>query len=346
MLKCVFFIYIIPEIFRNNSTFVFSWISLFVLLIIKSVKLECGVMNEQEMKTSKIINDGKRSISQFRSKLEDVFLNDIIHYWQTHNNKTIQYKRTIDELLKANIIPLTFADQKPFTVGGFRHINHQTVLDYVRHRVDWDRHKKERIMTCYTDLIKWLDGISYGWFRDAVNSYQMSLHAMEKTLTFSEWRAFIDILCEKNPRDGLIARVLLQGQRRVSEVLNLTLDQIDFDNNTIHYETKGKSELVSYEMSFMKELQKYVNETNKLRSDKQFVFLTRTGEQVTRLRLNYSFARVCELARIKKISPDYLRGIYKMFIQQRYKEKDIMYSKKARTEQTRTEIDRLIEECF
>jgi integrase len=201
-------------------------------------------------------------------------------------------------------------------------------------------------MVCYVDLIKWLDNISYGWFRAAVNSYQMSLHAMEKTLTFSEWRTFIDILSERNSRDGLIARALLQGQRRVSEVLGLTLRQIDFENNTISYRSKkGKSILVSYEASFMKELQEYVNETSKLRKDKYFVFLTRTGKKVTRLRVNYSFARVCELAEIKKISPDYLRGIYKMFVQQRYKETAIMQSKKARLEQSKIEAEKGSRKC-
>ena len=78
----------------------------------------------------------------------------------------------------------------------------------------------------------------------------------------------------------------------------------------------------------MKELKEYIDSTTDIRKNCDLVFLTRTGKAVTRLRLNQAFYTACEEAKIKKITPDSLRGIYKMLKEQGYHDYAIMHSKK------------------
>ena len=78
----------------------------------------------------------------------------------------------------------------------------------------------------------------------------------------------------------------------------------------------------------MEELKTYIVSTENLRKNCRLVFLTRTGQAVIRLHLNQAFNAVCKKAKIKKITPDSLRGIYRTFIEQGYSEYAIMHSKK------------------
>jgi integrase len=69
--------------------------------------------------------------------------------------------------------------------------------------------------------------------RDKVKSNAMSL---------AQWTAFLDELAKINERDRLIAKVVLQGGKRINEVLELTSVQIDWGKNEIRFtqsKTKG-----------------------------------------------------------------------------------------------------------
>lgn len=271
-------------------------------------------------------------ISNQRAELENISLNNTLLYWRAHIRPKLKknYQKEASLLLQYNLIPTTFANGENFTIGGFRHIRHQSVINYIKEKNDWSTATKQQLVDCYISFVKWLDDLSFGWFKKDLSPHQISLRAMKQTLTFSEWRTFIDMLCEKNIRDGLIARCLLQGQKRISEVLSLTVGQIEFENNLIKYAANGKINEISYEKNFMKELKEYITTTDSTRRSSPFVFITRTGEPVTRLRLNYSFAHVSKQAGIKKVTPDSLRGMWKMFIQQNYNVVAIIQSKQAK----------------
>ena len=279
---------------------------------------------------AELIDERNTFLYWFRSDLKDQSLADLLIYWSDHVHPDDIKYRTVFRLLESNIIPKTFADGKLFTVDAFRHIKHLAVIDYIKGKDDWSELAKDELIKYYNEFLEWLNKISFNMFEADLPSFQMSLRAIEQTLTYPDWRYFIETLEQINKRDALIALLLLQGQKRVSQVITLTIDQVDFENCTVRYQSKNKSESVKYEASCMKELQEYVRSTTQLRKKNRTVFLTRTGKPITRLRLNYSFNKACTEAAIKQISPDSLRGIYPMLIQQKWTEQDIMQSKKAR----------------
>ena len=135
-------------------------------------------------------------------------------------------------------------------------------------------------------------------------------------LTLSEWQRFIDKLSEINTRDSLIARCLLHGAKRISEVISITLEQIDWDKNIIRYKqskTGGtfREIPITYPDKFIKEMKSYIDSTAVIRKDSQSIFITRNGKQVTRVRLNYSFEKAGNDAKLKtKVTPHVLRATW------------------------------------
>ena len=154
----------------------------------------------------KLISNSKEFISEIRKQLENIPLKKIIKYWQKQNNSA-KCQNEINEMVKCNIFPEKFADGKVFSVSNFRHISQQAVLNYIKENNTWTKQKKKQLIDCYTSFIDWLNTISFDWFKTELPTYQMSPHAVGKTLTFSEFRKFIEMLYEKNSRDELIARI-------------------------------------------------------------------------------------------------------------------------------------------
>ena len=114
---------------------------------------------------------------------------------------------------------------------------------------------------------------------------------------------------------------MFQGAKRISEVLGVKLEQVDFENNIIRFrqsKTGGmlKEIPISYPKHFMDELQDYITATNEHRTN-AYVFITRTGKPVTRVRLNYSFEQASNKARMQhKVTPHMLRATWVTFVKQ------------------------------
>ena len=280
-------------------------------------------------------------IFTFQCDLKEKPIIDVFTYWGAYERKNwkVQYKMEILALIQSDIIPKKFASGQQFTVDGFRHIRHLAVIEYIKTKKDWPENKKVRLVECYNEFLEWLNRISFKMFEAELPSFQMSLQAAEQalTLTLPDWRFFIEELEQINKRDALITLLLLQCQKRVSQVLKLTIDKINFENCIVQYKSKNKSDAIKYEAGFMKELQEYIKSTTAIRKKCKIIFITRTGKPVTRLRLNYSFTKACKNIDSKPISPESLRGIYAIFIQQKYKEKTIMQSKKERIKNSKKE---------
>ena len=111
-----------------------------------------------------LMSERKRFKYEFRDKLDYTPLIPIVEYWRDHERSKYRdtYKKEIAEMLEHNIIPKTFANGKAFTVGGLRHISHKAIVDYINGKDEWSESKKKHIADCYTELIKWLDEMSFG----------------------------------------------------------------------------------------------------------------------------------------------------------------------------------------
>ena len=56
-----------------------------------------------------------------------------------------------------------------------------------------------------------------------------------RPLKRQQWEKFLKELEKINTRDALIAKLMLQGGKRKSEVLSLQFDQINWENHIITY---------------------------------------------------------------------------------------------------------------
>jgi len=110
-----------------------------------------------------------------------------------------------------------------------------------------------------------------------------------------------------NPRDALVAKLTLQGGKRIGEVLSLRTNQIDFERAEITFkQSKSRTErvtVISYPPSVMAQLREYIGNRSGL------VFVTSGGKAVGRPQVAYTFARSGERASIGfRVRPHVLRA--------------------------------------
>ena len=208
-------------------------------------------------------------------------------------------------------------------LSEFNKINHEAVLDNIKRIDEWSEGTRQLKAACYISFTAYLNRMTQGWFRRVYPSklsanptfYQTRDKCTTDALKLNEWHRFISALDRTNRRDSLIARCMLQGAKRVSEALELTLDQINFEKNIIYYFQKKTGGMlkeipISYPEHFMSEVKSYIHDTEKHRVNSKYVFITRNGKQLNRTRMNYSFAVASKEANIKKVTPHMLRATW------------------------------------
>jgi len=271
-------------------------------------------------------------------------LKEVVLYWRDYvrPNYRLKFKDAIDAMLKYDILPDTLHNGETFLLEAFRRVRHPDVITYINQQKDWSDPKKQEIILCYRAFIDWLSEIGTGEFNTDLLFHRSVPQKLDTIPDFMEWRHFIEVLSERNERDGLIARIMLQGQKRVSEVIDLTIDQVDFETKSIRF----NDEIIFYEESFMQDLKTYIDSTVAIRNKHRSIFITRTGKKVTRRRINYSFTQVCKQEEIKKITPDSLRGLWNIFMKQKFPPKAIMQSKQTRIEESKKEWQKKVQDMI
>ena len=141
-------------------------------------------------------------------------------------------------------------------------------------------------------------------------------------LTHEEYMRLLRIIGTKLPnvkqdnfeyvskRDLLMVGLVLQTGLRISEVLSLTVNQIDTENKRIRVLGKGKKlRDVVFTDDVLTLLQDYINIRNTLDiKDTEILFLSRTGKKMSRQNVNVNLKKYCERAGIEKnITPHSLR---------------------------------------
>jgi integrase len=143
--------------------------------------------------------------------------------------------------------------------------------------------------------------------------------AATRALSLEEWTKFIHCLSKRSPRDAMIARMTLQGAKRINEVLHATIENIDFEALTITFkQSKSKLEdaktVIHYSKEFMQELKQYLGDRTK-----GTIFITRTGQPLTHMHIYESFKMASIIAKIRNVSPHCLRATaITMFLDSNY----------------------------
>ena len=72
----------------------------------------------------------------------------------------------MQDMIRKNIIPEHDASGNDFTVGHFRHVPHEMVLDYIKKKSeDWSEGTRQLHAAVYISFTAYLSRISQGWVR-------------------------------------------------------------------------------------------------------------------------------------------------------------------------------------
>jgi integrase/recombinase XerD len=123
----------------------------------------------------------------------------------------------------------------------------------------------------------------------------------------------------------LIAQTMLQGGKRVREVLSLKISDVNFEESKIRFmqsKTKGmhKEIVISYPEEFMQMIRSYA-------SDREgHLFVTKQGRQVSHMQVYRTFLKAGEIAGLPiRITPHVLRASVVTYLKgQGFNDTDIM----------------------
>lgn len=137
-------------------------------------------------------------------------------------------------------------------------------------------------------------------------------------LNYEEINKLFDSANTKTPlglRNRCILEILYDTGIRVSELVNLKINDIEFDKKIINILGKGKKERIVYYGDYLQEvLEKYINDSRKyLLNNKlsEYLILNNNGSKITTRGVEYIIDKMVNEAAIKhKISPHVLRHTF------------------------------------
>ncbi len=216
---------------------------------------------------------------------------------------------------------------------AFTLVNHEAKIDQIKGFGDWAECTRQARAACYIAFTGFLYRRTKGIIPKALANQEghgktfFKVYDKVKTAAMSQaqWSAFLEELEKISFRECLIAKVMLQGGKRVREVLDLQIDQIRWDRRKISFmqsKMKGmkKVTVITYPKTVMERLREYVGER------KGRVFVTRTGKPVQLNRLTGTFAKAGRRAGIPfKVTPHVLRTSTVTYLkQQGFQDSDTM----------------------
>lgn len=262
-------------------------------------------------------------------QLEEISVGEAVDHWlATLGMKTkINYRSGVKKLIEFGWLnPL-------LNLQAFALINHEGVIDQIKLCPSWAETTRQARAACYISFTGFLSRRLQGVIRKAVPSKEghsktfFSLYEKVKTkaMTQAQWLLFFKELEKINFRDCLIGKIILQGGKRVNEVLSLQTHQIDWEKCEITFmqsKTRNvkKETVITYSESIMKALRLHIGDRE------GYVFITRSGKPVMLNQLAVTFAKAGRAAGISfKISPHVLRASAVTYLkQQGFPDSDIM----------------------
>ncbi len=145
---------------------------------------------------------------------------------------------------------------------------------------------------------------------------RVSAPKIEKRLPhFLYYNDLLEIIRESSKdkdgiRDQLIIEMLYATGVRVSELVNIKIKDIDFDNRRIIVQGKGNKERIVYYGEYAEEvLKEYMN--THYRKDHEYLFVNSKGEKITDAGIRYIIDKIMEKLSIKvHVTPHVLRHTF------------------------------------
>lgn len=216
----------------------------------------------------------------------------------------------------------------------FSQMNHNALIDSIKKdkTLNWSECSRQARAAAYISFTSYLCRQTDGIIKKALPNREeanktfkrVHKHVVTEAMTQAQWILFFDALQKINGRDCLLAKIALQGGKRIGEVLSLTTDKIDWDASRITFKqlkTRGAIEetLITYPAPVMNELKQYITGRSGV------VFVTRTGNAIPLCQLSKTFAKAGNAAKIPfKVTPHVLRASTVTYLkQQGFSDSDI-----------------------
>lgn len=245
-------------------------------------------------------------------QLDKITVEEAVLLWiTTLSPKTrINYQSGMRKLAELGLLAPSISLQ------AFALVNHDSVIDRIKLISAWSECSRQARAACYISFTRFLNRRTHGIISKVLANKEggsktfFRVYEKVKTaaMTQAQWVKFLEVLESMHPRECLIAKVILQGGKRVSEVLSLQVDQIDFARKKIIFrqsKTKGfhKETVITYPDSIMEKLKVYIEERT------GYVFLNRFGKPVSARWLEIIFLKAGKQAGLPfKITPHVLRA--------------------------------------
>ena len=199
---------------------------------------------------------------------------------------------------------------------------------------EWAESTKQARAACFISFTGFLDRRTEGVIKKAIPSreganrtfFKIRDEVTTQAMNQSQWMAFLIELNKINNRDCLIAKTILQGAKRKSEVLGLSIDQINWRTREIAFnqrKTGGRKQqtIITYSREFMGQLLSYLEDRVK-----GYVFITRNGTSVHYSQIQRTFKEAGIRANVPfKVAPHVLRATTITYLkQQGFSDSDIM----------------------
>lgn len=202
------------------------------------------------------------------------------------------------------------------SLQAFALVNHDAAIDRIKQIPDLSECSKQARAACYIAFTRFLARRTQGVITKATPSregtgktfYRVRDKVATEAMTLMQWSQFLHELQKINKRDCLIAKIILQGGKRMSEVLSLTTDKINFTTREVTFlqsKTKGyiKETIITYPQPVIDELRAYIGERAGL------VFVTKHGQRIMPNQLAVTFAKAGEKAQLPlRVTPHVLRA--------------------------------------
>lgn len=263
-------------------------------------------------------------------QMDNMTVGDAISIWLNEiPNKLTQknYTCAMNKLVGMGLISTGLSLQ------AFALFQHAEILKKIKQQPNSEATNQARA-AAYISFTRHLAEKFDGNFRRAIPSKDPKAKTFSKirdtveteAMTREQWTSFLVELQKINSRDCLIAKLALQGCKRINEVLSLQLDQIDWNECQITFKQsktgiKKKDVIITYPASVMKELKGYIEVSQELFQNLKkenpenahlqhnLVFITRSGRKLLTHQVANTFARAGISAEIPfKIHPHVLRA--------------------------------------
>ncbi|AHK63822.1 tyrosine-type recombinase/integrase [Chlamydia avium] len=155
---------------------------------------------------------------------------------------------------------------------------------------------KQARAACYISFTKFLYRLTKGVIKQAIPSrdfgnstfYKIRDKVKTEFISKQEWLLFFDSLKRISFRDYLIGKLIIQGVRKLSEVISLRTEDLLFSQNQITFKIKKRQSRynevrVVYPNFLMQELRDYVGNRD------GWVFISGNGQQVAINQVYYYF---------------------------------------------------------